>query len=146
VPIAGVDLLPVKEGPTPEIGLILRDTYHGRRGWCLVGGGIFLDETLAAAIRRHVETTLGPDVTYETASLRFVTVAEYFTRPGLGELHDPRKHSIASTYAFTLRGVPRPMGEALDFRWFAVDDLPAPGEFGFDQGKVVDTVLRKIGL
>ncbi|BCB90652.1 DUF4916 domain-containing protein [Phytohabitans suffuscus] len=143
VPIACVDLLPLSAGPRPRVGLIHRDTPAGP-GWCLVGGAVLRNETLAAAVGRHLVATLGAGVS--VAALAYATTVEYFPEPGLGDFRDPRKHSISHTYTGVCAGTAAPAGEADRFEWFAVDRLPAEGEFGFGQGRVVARVLAGLGL
>ncbi|BCB75532.1 NUDIX hydrolase family protein [Phytohabitans flavus] len=143
VPISCVDLLPLSTDATPRVGLILRETPGGR-GWCLVGGAVLRDEPLAAAVARHLAATLGTQMT--VSSLAYATTVEYFSQPGIGDFHDPRKHSIAHTYTGICSGTAAPTGEAEAFEWFAVDRLPAEGDFGFGQGRVVRQALRALGL
>jgi hypothetical protein len=73
-------------------------------------------------------------------------VIEYFSEPGLGDFYDPRKHAIALTYtaACELDGKPEVSGEAIDFRWWSIDDLPGIN-FGFGQGEAVARVLKSEG-
>src|SRR3954452_2608815 len=114
VPIVCVDVLPLSDEATPRVGLIRRETPGGL-GWCVVGGGVLLNEPVAIAVRRHVTATLGARMVLDEASLRLVTVTEYFSEPGIGELHDPRKHSVALTHVATCAGEPEPAGEAVEF-------------------------------
>jgi len=146
VPIACVDLLLLSCDEGPRIGLILRETPGGSRGWCLVGGAVLINESIESAIRRHLKVTLGKAVALRADTLRFSAVIEYFSQLRMGEFHDPRKHAIALTYSAACVGTPRPAGEALDFSWFALDQLPAGDEFGFGQDRVVNRVLRELDL
>jgi len=145
VPIACVDLLPLSAEASPRVGLILRQTPAGP-GWCLVGGSVLRNEPIADALRRHLIATLGSGTSLHPESLTFATTIEYFTQPGIGDFHDPRKHAIAHTYAGVCSGTPEPAGEADRFAWFALDRLPSEEEFGFGQGRVVKQVLAKLGL
>lgn len=146
VPIACVDLLPLSAEVSPRVGLIFRETAGGEHGWCLVGGSVLKDEPIAAAIRRHVVATLGDGVTLRPESLTYATTIEYFSQPGIGDFHDPRKHAIAHTFTGICSGTPAPGGEADTFAWFAADRLPPAGEFGFGQDRVVKQVLHQAGL
>jgi ADP-ribose pyrophosphatase YjhB (NUDIX family) len=143
VPILCVDLLPLDRGTHQGVGLIRRETYDGNEGWCMIGGAVKRNEGLLSALGRHVRSTLGDRVEYELASTEPQFVAEYFTEPGIGELHDPRKHAIALTYAAVCEGSPLACGEALEFRWFDRTELDSV-EFGFGQGAVVRRVLDRI--
>jgi ADP-ribose pyrophosphatase YjhB (NUDIX family) len=146
VPIPCVDLLPLSQDRSARVGLILRETVGGGRGWCLVGGAVLLNEPLVSAIRRHLCVTLGDAVEFDAETLRLSTVIEYFSRRDVGEFHDPRKHAIALTYTAVCTGTPEPAGEALDFRWFAPSQLPADDEFGFGQDRVVRRLVHQLDL
>lgn len=144
VPIVCVDVLLSPRGRSSMVGLIRRETYDGGSGWCLVGGRVLRDEHLGAAVGRHVAATLGAGLRLDPATLEMRAVAEYFTEPGAGELHDPRKHAVALTYTAECEGSPVPAGEAFDFRWFGIGEL-CDVDFGFGQGAVVTQVLAASG-
>lgn len=144
VPILCVDVLLSPRGRWSAVGLIRRATYDGGDGWCLVGGRVLRDENLPAAVTRHVAATLGAGLRLDLATLQLRAVAEYFTKPSPGELHDPRKHAVALTYTAACEGVPRPAGEATDFRWFDIGEL-GDVDFGFGQDSVVARVLATSG-
>ena len=139
-----VDLLPVLAGPDgPALGLILRDDAEGGVGWNLVGGGIRRGESVADAAERHVAATLGEDFGWRRRGFeRPDTVGEYFPDRRPGYAHDPRKHSIALSYAILAEGpAAEPRDEALDFRWHPLDgELPEP--IGFGQEPVIRRLLR----
>lgn len=145
VPILCVDVLLLSINTPPLIGLIWRDTYDGKRGWCLIGGAVLRDEPLAAAAKRHVQAALGSGIIFQPSSLQLHQVIEYFTNPNLGEFHDPRKHAVALTYSARADGLPSAQGEALAFQWFRLDQLRGI-QFGFGHGRVVDRVLQHLGL
>jgi ADP-ribose pyrophosphatase YjhB (NUDIX family) len=142
VPIVCVDLIALSSDQPPKIGLIERETYGGGKGWCLVGGAVLRNESLIEAIGRHVHATLGADVRIDQQTLRFFDVVEYFTEPGLGEFHDPRKHAVSLTFVGRCNGHPRAekAGEAEKFAWFPQDELRNL-EFGFGQGAIVERLL-----
>jgi ADP-ribose pyrophosphatase YjhB (NUDIX family) len=142
VPILCVDVLPLRTKPHPAIGLIFRETYNGGRGWCLVGGAVLHNEPLPDALRRHVSTTLGQRASIEVSTLELADVIEYFTEPNIGDFYDPRKHAVALTYIAEVKGSVVPMGEALKFQWFAIEEPPEPNSFGFGQERVVQRLLR----
>jgi len=144
VPILCVDVLPLSPTPDSAIGLILRDTYDGGRGWCLVGGAVLHNEPLPDAITRHVLTTLGGGVSLRVSTLELVTVVEYFTKPDIGEFYDPRKHAVSLSYVGQLEGSVVPKGEAIDFQWFPIRKLPEPESFGFGQERVVERLLHHL--
>ena len=118
VPILCVDFIPLSLDQPPMIGLIRRETYDDRQGWCLVGGAVLRDEPLLTAVERHLHATLGDEIQLDSGTLRLLDIIEYFTKPGHGQFHDPRKHSVAPTYFGRCSGLVQPCGEALEFRWF----------------------------
>jgi ADP-ribose pyrophosphatase YjhB (NUDIX family) len=144
VPILCVDVMPVTQVPSPAIGLILRETYAGGRGWCLVGGAVLHNEPLSEAIHRHVSSTLGGEASVRSSTLQFVDIVEYFSKPDIGEFYDPRKHAVALTYCAELEGPVVPEGEAMEFRWFPIGQLPDGELFGFGQDRVVERLLRRL--
>lgn len=135
VPIACVDVLPIREHPdATQIGLILRDTPLEGRKWCLIGGRLLRDETFAVAIRRQVHEALGQAA--DTAVPRDpqpLYVAQYMTTGSLDFGFDPRQHAIGLIFATELQGEVEPQGEAHDFRWFDASRLPSGDEIGFNQ-------------
>jgi ADP-ribose pyrophosphatase YjhB (NUDIX family) len=146
VPIVCVDVLLSPYDNPKQIGLIHRTTYDDGFGWCLIGGRVLRDESLADAVDRHVLATLGDSIRVVRSSMHLGAVIEYFSKPGLGDFHDPRKHAVALTYAAKceFHGEPEVHGEAIDFRWFSIDDLPDI-DFGFGQGEAVARVLKSEG-
>lgn len=142
VPILCVDVA-LRSPDGGAVGLILRDTYEGGKGWCLVGGSVLKDEPLISAVGRHLTATLGDDAVLVDGSLRLREVIEYFTDPDVGEFHDPRKHAVALTYSAALQGEPVAQGEAREFRWFRREQL-GDVSFGFGQGLVLDRVLARV--
>jgi ADP-ribose pyrophosphatase YjhB (NUDIX family) len=145
VPLPCVDLLPWRSAAGGvEVGLITRLTERGEPGYALVGGRVRHDETLAAALNRHVTETLGDGVAIGAVDTSLpLGVYEYFP-DGRNGLVDPTKHAIALTYAAPLSGSPRPGGEASAFDWFPADALPPENAFGFGHGHVVRGVLSRL--
>ncbi len=146
VPILCVDVLLSPNDNPRQVALIRRATYAGGEGWCLVGGRVLRNEHLPAAVERHVAATLGPAVRVDRSTLELGAVIEYFTEPDLGDFYDPRKHAVALTYAASCEcaGQPEALGEALEFGWFGLGELPEV-EFGFGQGEAVARVLKNLG-
>jgi ADP-ribose pyrophosphatase YjhB (NUDIX family) len=145
VPVACVDLVPWRAGPDGiEVGLITRVAPSGDPAYAMIGGRVLRDETLAAALDRHVRETLGEGVAIGAVDTeRPLGVYEYFP-DGRDGLLDPDKHAIAMTYAAELSGTPHPAGEASAFAWFPGASLPAEAEFGFGHGRVVREVLARL--
>jgi ADP-ribose pyrophosphatase YjhB (NUDIX family) len=146
VPILCVDVLLSPHDAPRQIGLIRRITHDDSFGWCLIGGRVLHDESLSDAVDRHVLATLGESMKIIRSSMRLGAVIEYFSKPGLGDFHDPRKHAVALTYAAACEFDEEPAvhGEAVDFRWFSIGELPAI-DFGFGQGEAVARVLKSEG-
>jgi ADP-ribose pyrophosphatase YjhB (NUDIX family) len=126
--------------------LVVRAPGRGGPALTLVGGRVLRDETLGAAVRRHVAETLGDDVSVELADARQpVGVFEYFPDPRRAPFVDPDKHAVAVTYAArVVGGEPRPAGEAAAFEWHPVTDLPPVERFGFGHGEVVRRVVANL--
>jgi ADP-ribose pyrophosphatase YjhB (NUDIX family) len=145
VPIPCIDLLPYRvSAGAVEIGLIQRQDAAGVKVWNLVGGGIHRQEPLDAAAARHLETTLGPDISWERADFsRPEMIGEYLPVPGTAAGYDPRKHAIGMSYTVALAGEVSPRGEALDFRWFSRPEIPF-SEIGFGQGYVIRGLAEKL--
>lgn len=147
VPIACVDVAPLRldeRGGIDAIGLIFRDTPHQGRRWCLVGGRVLRNETLAAAASRQLRQTLGDGIRFQLdPDAQPVYVAQYFpTRQPIGVI-DPRQHAVTMNYCVEVAGEIVPQGEALEFRWFAPDSLPRPDQFGFEQDRVLRQCLAR---
>lgn len=140
VPILCVDALPIRRiGSVAEVGLILRETPHQGRRWCLLGGRVRRDEALADALTREWQSALGNRC--GMASVSGPTVIEYQPDAVAGRPHDPRQHAVALTYAVTTADEPTISGpEALAFRWFDPYELDAT-IMGFGQETVVATLL-----
>lgn len=147
VPIACVDIITLRtneRGGIEAIGLIFRDTPHQGRRWCLVGGRVMRNESLAAAASRQLRETLGESVQFRIEpDAQPVYVSQYFTiRQPVGVI-DPRQHSITANYCIEIAGRIEPRGEALGFRWYAPNALPGSNEFGFEQDRVLAECLNR---
>ena len=146
VPIVCVDIVPlrVEAGAVKQVGLILRDAPDQGRRWCLVGGRVWRNETLAEAVTRHIQETMGPEIRFHLdPDAQPIYVAQYFpTRRPVGVI-DLRQHSVAMNYCVRIGGEVATGGEAHEFRWFDVNRLPSPDEFGFEQDRILDECLRR---
>lgn len=142
LPIVCVDVLPVRAEGAPEVGLILRQTPHQGLAWCLVGGRLRMGEGVADAARRELRSALGVQNAGPVG--RPDLVVEYQRRAVGPGPHDPRKHAIGLTFVVPLRVVTTAQGEAQDFRWYDVHNLP---DMGFGQEAVIadltDLVLER---
>lgn len=149
VPVTCVDVLPIRrEGfDGVKIGLIYRETPRQGRRWCLIGGRLFRNEPLRNAIIRQVQEALGSNVhCVLPVPVQPLMVAEYFSRRLKRSLFDPRQHAVGLTFTVQVRGAISPAGEALDFRWFNVKELPGSHLFGFGQRKVVLECVRRLDV
>lgn len=149
VPIVCVDVLAVKHtgeraSRVAAVGLILRETPHQARRWCLIGGRVLHDEALEEAITRQLRDTLGSTIEFSLPDAqRPLYVAQYLPTQRGRFPHDPRKHAVALTYCVEIAGAIAPQNEALDFAWYSPDRLPPRAQFGFEQDRVVDLCLAR---
>ncbi|HEU5441891.1 MAG TPA: DUF4916 domain-containing protein [Ktedonobacterales bacterium] len=152
VPIVCVDVLAVKRTDelalrVAAVGLILRETPHQGRRWCLVGGRVLHDEALEEAITRQLRDTLGSAIEFSLSDAqRPLYVAQYLPTRRADFPQDPRKHAVALTYCVEVDGAVAPQNEALDFAWYSPDRLPPRDQFGFEQDRVVDLCLARLRL
>jgi ADP-ribose pyrophosphatase YjhB (NUDIX family) len=153
MPIPCIDILPLRlHSPTtpttPQVGLILRNTPENKNAWCLVGGRLFRNESIAQCITRQLHQTLGPNIRFQLGpDPQPLYIAQYFPTPRpANEPHciDLRQHSLALTFAIPIEGTPTAQDEALNFQWFPLNALPAPTDFGFNQDRIVATCLAKL--
>jgi ADP-ribose pyrophosphatase YjhB (NUDIX family) len=131
MPIACVDFVLARPAGDDrnEIGLILRESPHGRV-WCHLGGRVEFGETIRDAVRRHAKDTLAVDVRLNL-NPQPAYVYEWFPPPvaptdGTAFGDDPRKHAIGLSFIVEPDGSPNAQNEALEFRYFGADDLPSP--------------------
>ena len=146
MPIPCADVVPVRldsTGQLEKIGLIFRDTPHQGRRWCMVGGRMWRNESLADASVRQLHETLGPQVRFDIDPDRQPDfVVQYFTTERVIGFVDPRQHAITLAIMVPITGIIIPTGEAADFRWFDPDQLPPPSEWGFGQDRAVGKCLE----
>ncbi len=150
MPIICVDIIPFrniekrKKTLTLEIGLILR-LAPIKKKWCFIGGRILKDETVTSAIRRQLNNTLGFNIQYILEKdPQPVYIAQYFTKKTNNYGFDPRQHAIGLAYFLNLEGEAKAQDEALDFKWFNINEIPPSNEFGFGQHKILLNVLRNV--
>jgi ADP-ribose pyrophosphatase YjhB (NUDIX family) len=147
IPILCVDVLLIKkvQSKISAIGLIYRHIPHQGHVWCLIGGRLLLNESFDAAIARQLKEALGPKIRcILTGAEDPLLVTEYFSLKRPNSLFDPRKHAVAVVFPAQVRGVITPGGEALDFRWFDLKQLPKANCFGFGQKKVIAKCIRRL--
>jgi ADP-ribose pyrophosphatase YjhB (NUDIX family) len=134
IPMVCVDFLLVRRdgaGQVSEVGLIRRGSPFGEV-WCHLGGRIRFGETVADALRRHMSETVDGAVTDIPDDPQPTLVYQWFpdeVAPAstLAFGRDPRKHSVSLCFTLDVDGTPvaRAGGEALTFRFWPVNDLPA---------------------
>lgn len=141
VPMVCVDVIPVRTTAGAwEIGIITRATGSEVGMATLIGGRVQHDETLRAAISRHIETDLGITA-YEffadNDELRPFRVQQYLHTTVAEDPfgYDPSKHSVAATFLITLTDDPKPKNEASAFHWVSRDAIPE--HCGYNQAIVM---------
>ncbi len=148
VPIPCVDILPVREKDLGlEVGLITRTDYQGGETFAMVGGRVLRGETLNEAVTRHLEETLGRNISWAGSfdELAPDGLLQYFPEAREGNFGvDPTKHSIALTWMVEIFGeVVVVGGEATDFHWFDVEKLPPRKAIGFGHWRMVEKLLAR---
>lgn len=140
LPIVCVDAMPVSFHESElRIGLILRETPQQGQRWCLVGGRLRMDESLSNALNREWQSAFGEQLSPTAVSKPYIV--EYQRSYSPGHPWDPRKHAVSATYSVLTRKTLTPHGtEALDFRWFAIDELD-DRVVGFGQESVVAALV-----
>jgi ADP-ribose pyrophosphatase YjhB (NUDIX family) len=136
LPIACVDavLLDDSRGGAPRVGLIKRRTPFGDESlWCQIGGRVWRGETLAEALRRHIEASLVVELPVWPEDPQPDWVMQWFPaalrEPGEHYGVDPRQHAIAPSFLLNVASEPVVRtdadSEAEEFSWFPADALPA---------------------
>jgi len=147
IPIVTIDVLPINkiegDGIT-RVGLILRETADEGKKWCFIGGRLLYGEKLWDGVNRQIKITLGDTVSIskENVHQQPLYVAQYFSYEDDEFLRDPRQHSIGLTYVLNLEGEIKPRDEALDFKWFSLNNLPKEDQFGFNHNKLLSKCLE----
>lgn len=94
--------------------------------WCLLGGYINRDETVAEGVVREAKEESGRDVT----SPRLFRIVDNPDRP-----HED-KQNIEFVYIVDAKEkTSEPDNESTEQRWFALDALPPASEIAFDHGE-----------
>ena len=147
LPILCVDVLPLRlqrKYSKIEVGLILRETPHQGRRWCLIGGRVLRGEILVNAIQREWVDALGDSLPFGEVLPNFPQIIEYRPDALPGRPHDPRKHAVSVTYAVWTHGEGHHQGqEAIDFKWFEFSVLDGD-LMGFGQELVVQKLMALV--
>jgi ADP-ribose pyrophosphatase YjhB (NUDIX family) len=160
-PLPCVDILLHRErGAAREVGLIYRRvpespvSWGEKTGWTLVGGRVWLGETIEEAIHRHLQDSLvGVDWSALLKEVNIdydhpAAVGEYFPDDKPTFPVDPRQHSIALSFlvpvdeAVDLKENPDKR-EAKKFDWFPENEALAV-DIGFRQEIVVEKLLKHL--
>lgn len=142
VPIVCVDVLVWR---ADRYLLIVRADEYAAPCFALVGGRVRIDETIRAAIDRHVRTTTKLEPNHASYCPAHPTVVEQYLRTrteGFG--FDPRKHAIALTYVVESRGRARPSGEASELVWLPLHKDISIEEFAYQQGSAAQRALEAL--
>ena len=146
MPVLCVDLVPrfAAHGDNPYLLISREGRPVEERGWCWVGGRLWLDERLGEAATRHLRETLGPDVSMTApgwsephAVVEFARCAEH------GGPYDPRKHAVSLAWVVDCEGEPRAAGEASSLHRFSSAALPADDEFAFGLGPTIRQLVAR---
>lgn len=135
VPIVCVDFLPVRfesMNNDPQIGIITRATGPETGKPALLGGRVQKNETVSAAISRHLEGSLGEtEFAYHQGNTEDQPfyLGQYTHAPTAEGGYDPTKHSIAPTYLIDINEPGIVRDEASDFRWIGFDEIPATSAY-----------------
>src|SRR6476619_8212074 len=153
LPILYVDAIPVRvdgQGMITSVGLLLRVTGKGKISRALVSGRVIYHERVRAALLRHIEKDLGPlALPRVPPSPAPFTIAEYFPTPGVTPFHDPRQHAVSLAYVVPVEGDCAPQQDALEFSWFAPDEVREPtvlAELANGQSALLLQALSHLGV
>ncbi|WP_091967121.1 NUDIX hydrolase [Propionibacterium cyclohexanicum] len=124
-------VLRVCTGGSPRLEVLAWQRHHepfeGR--WALPSGPVEVDETMDAAMERHLATKL------DLTTVRHSEQLASFSAP----LRDPAERTIATAYLGLVAEHTEVSGEEVG--WFATDRLPA---MAFDHGEVVALAARRL--
>jgi ADP-ribose pyrophosphatase YjhB (NUDIX family) len=138
-PVPCVDLVILRgDKSNREVLLLIRKTGYEKGKWCIIGGRVWIGETIENAIARQAGY-LGVMVS---------TIAPF--TPGNpvwvngNPNQDATKHSITSVYPVTItEGKLKDSGEEYSaYKWFPVDNLP--DTMAFDHKKEILTTIEKL--
>jgi 8-oxo-dGTP pyrophosphatase MutT (NUDIX family) len=156
IPIINVDVLPYHQHDGQiKVGLISREVSayqssaedpFGETRYAMIGGRIHRDETIFDALIRHLTDTLGPNLHFDGAELSRHpdAIGEYFPDGRPGYLFDAKQHSIGLTWLLAVEGAIEPQGEATDFTWFAITELPAHAQIICRQWMIIDKLIASL--
>ncbi len=121
-----------KNGVRREVLLIQRKHYPFEGMWALPGGFVDMEETCEEAIEREL---------MEETSLRVTGLQQMHTFSALGR--DPRGRTVSVTFfghAELARSTVKGGDDAMDARWFDLDDLP---ELAFDHIEAIRMAVER---
>ncbi len=137
-PIPGVDLVILKEGKKGfETLLIVRKTGYNKGKWCLIGGRVWIGETLDDTIKRQAK-----EMGIEVEVIKpFSHDFPAWIYDGLEQ--DETKQSLTHVYPVKIFSgeIKKKAEEYSSYKWFPVDSVP---KLAFDQNIEVKKVLEQL--
>ena len=154
VPILCVEAVLVRGAhDSLQVGLIQRYSPFGTDPvWCQIGGRVMRNEVLTSALTRHISGAVS-DVSVDLGTdpqplyvMQFLPSGPVAEAPWAGT--DPRKHSVSLCYLVSVSTDPvcRTGGEALNFKWFGVDELAGLTQMWPGASHLIDALLARSGL
>lgn len=133
-PMVTVDAVVLrKTGTNTEVLLIKRGHYPYEGMWALPGGFVDMEETLEEAVGRELQ---------EETGLTGIMLKQLHA---FSDIHrDPRGRNISIIFwgiASADNSSVEGGDDAIDARWFAIDQLP---ELAFDHSKVIEMAIKKL--
>lgn len=128
-PLLAVDGAVLEKG---KLLLVKRAIEPFRDYWVLPGGHVEYGETVEKAIKREMKEELGVNVKIEG-------LLGVYSDPK----RDPRCHTVSVTFLLKKeRGQIRLNGEASEFRFFKLDEVPS--NIGFDHKKAISDIRKRL--
>ncbi len=132
------DVVLLSRGTSFELTVLLirRGGEPFKGSWALPGGFVEEGETSIEAAMRELKEETGIEFT-DSDDLGLIGI---YDTPG----RDPRGWTISAAYTASVGGEPEAKGgdDAIEAKWFAVDELP---ELAFDHEKIINDVLILLG-
>lgn len=118
-----------------KILLCKRSPHLSEAGkWCLTGGYLDRDETIAEGAAREVMEESG----WQMSDLTFLTI-----RDNPGRLRDNNRQNITFVlFATATEQTGEADDESVERRWFSFDDLPPRDQIAFDHADNIDLYRR----
>lgn len=139
-PIPTVNLVIIRqEINTWEILLVIRKTGYAKGNWCIIGGRVRIQETLAEAIERHAKDL--------NVKVKIISPFEPNFPAFIDDrnIQDETKHPISMIYpAKIVSGKLRDEGiEYKGYEWFPIDKLP---KIAYGQKLQIKKAIEKLNI